>query len=397
MDQDTPTIAAKTAVEMKTTRQPDAPKPVKGQADADASAQAAAPSAPTRRRRAGRMLALASAIVAVAGLYLYWNYAKHFESTDDAFIAARQFAVEPKVSGYITAVPVTDNQHVKAGDVIARIEQDDYRIALEQAQAKVAAAQASIDNADAQIAMQDATIAQTTAQVAAQTATVKFAEQQDSRYEALSKHGYGSVQDAQQYSSQYKAAMASQEAAQQALVVSQRQLGVMKAQRASAVASLKQANTELDQAKLNLSYTTVVAAQDGRVAQLSAAVGQYVQAGSALAMFVPDQVWVTANFKETQIDHMRPGQPVTMSIDAYPDLDLKGTVESVQPGSGTAFSLLPAQNATGNYVKITQRVPVKIAFDKPPETITLGPGMSVEPSVRIDPNPSLIERIWSFE
>ena len=175
--------------------------------------------------------------------------------------------------------------------------------------------------------------------------------------------------------------------AQAALTVAQRQINSLKAQRSSAEASLAQANAQRDQAQLNLSYTTVAAAQAGRIVDLTAAVGQFAQAGTNLTMFVPDEIWVTANFKETQLAHMRPGQPVTMRIDAYPDRVIRGHVASIQPGSGTAFSLLPAENATGNYVKVVQRVPVKIVIDNPPADVALGPGMSVVPTVRVDPSP----------
>jgi membrane fusion protein (multidrug efflux system) len=168
------------------------------------------------------------------------------------------------------------------------------------------------------------------------------------------------------------------------LHLAQRQVEALKAQRKSAVASLAQAQAQRDQAQLNLSYTTVRAAQPGRVVNLSAAVGQLAQPGTNLTMFVPDEIWVTANFKETQLDRMRPGEPVTLKIDGYPGKAIRGHVDSVQPGSGTAFSLLPAQNATGNYVKIVQRVPVKIIMDDPPTDLPLGPGMSVVPTVRID-------------
>jgi membrane fusion protein (multidrug efflux system) len=148
-----------------------------------------------------------------------------------------------------------------------------------------------------------------------------------------------------------------------------------------------------DQAQLNLSYTTVTAAQAGRVVDLGAAAGQFAPQATALAMFVPDEIWVTANYKETQLDAMRPGQAVTLNIDSYPERTIRGHVASVQPGSGTAFSLLPAENATGNYVKIVQRVPVKIVMDNPPSDVALGPGMSVVPTVRMDPTPSLFERL----
>jgi membrane fusion protein, multidrug efflux system len=332
-------------------------------------------------------------VLALAGGYAYWSYASHFESTDDAFIAARQSALAPKVSGYITAVPVTDNQHVQAGDVIARIDDRDYRTALAQAEAQVAAAHASIENIDAQLDVQQAQINANQAQVDQAQAALVFAEQQAARYEHLEQTGYGTVQNAQQYTSQLHQQQAALASAQATLKLAQRQVEALKAQRNSAVASLGQAEAQRDQAELNLSYTTVTAAQPGRVVNLSAAVGQFAQAGTNLTMFVPDQIWVTANFKEIQLDHMRPGDPVTLAIDAYPERKIHGHVESVQPGSGTAFSLLPAQNATGNYVKIVQRVPVKIVMDDPPTDVALGPGMSVVPTVRIDPTPSLLERL----
>jgi membrane fusion protein (multidrug efflux system) len=329
----------------------------------------------------------------LAGAYLYWDHARHFESTDDAFIAARQFPVAPKVSGYLTAVPVTDNQHVAAGDVIARIDDRDYRTALAQAEAQVDGAQANIANIDAQIAVQQAQVAASVSQVQQQQAGLTFAQQQASRYSNLAKDGWGTVQDAQQYTSQQRESEATLRSAQSAVVAAARQLAVLKAQRSTAEANLAQANAQRDQAQLNLSYTTVVAAQPGRVVQLGAAVGQYAQPGTALTMFVPDDIWVVANFKENQLDHMRPGQPVMLHIDAYPEHTVLGNVASVQPGSGTAFSLLPAENATGNYVKIVQRVPVKLILDNPPADVALGPGMSVVPTVRVDPTPSLVERL----
>jgi membrane fusion protein (multidrug efflux system) len=332
-------------------------------------------------------------ILGAAGGYVYWDYSSHFQSTDDAFIAARQFAVAPKVSGYITAVPVTDNQHVAAGDVIARIDQRDYRVALEQAKAQVASAQAGIRNIDAQISTQEAQIASSKAQVDQVQAALVFAQQQAARYQDLAKKGFGTVQNAQQFTSQLNQQQAALQSAQSNLKLAQRQVESLKAQRESAVASLEQAKAQRDQAQLNLDYTTVTAAQPGRIVQLGAAVGQYAQAGTSLTMFVPDEIWVAANFKETQLGAMRPGQPVTLTIDAYPDRTIRGHVASVQPGSGTAFSLLPAQNATGNFVKIVQRVPVKIVLDDPPTDVALGPGMSVVPTVHINPAPSLYQRL----
>jgi membrane fusion protein (multidrug efflux system) len=359
---------------------------------------------PTEQPRTGlfRRRPVVSAIGAVllasvlGGGYLYVDYAGHFQSTDDAFIAARQSSLAPKVSGYITAVPVTDNQHVAAGDVIALIDDRDYRIALQQAQAQVAAAQASIENIDAQLNVQQAQISANEAQVDQAQAALVFAEQQAARYDHLEQTGYGTVQNAQQYTSQLHQQQAALSSAQATLKLAQRQMEALKAQRNSALASLAQAQAQRDQAQLNLSYTTVTAAQPGRVANLGAAVGQFAQPGTNLITFVPDQIWVTANFKEIQLDRMRPGERVMLKIDAYPGRAIRGHVDSVQPGSGTAFSLLPAQNATGNYVKIVQRVPVKIVMDNPPDDVALGPGMSVVPTARVDATPSLVERLGRF-
>jgi membrane fusion protein, multidrug efflux system len=330
---------------------------------------------------------------AAGGGYLYLDSARHYESTDDAFVAARQFAIAPKVAGYLSAVPVTDNQHVAAGDVIARIDDRDYRTALAQAEAQVASAQASIENIDAQLAVQQSQVAQNAAQVQQQQANLAYADQQRARYDTLAKDGWGTVQDAQNWTSQQHQGQAQLDAARNAFVAAAKQVSVLKAQRAASEANLAQAQAQRDQARLNLSYTVVTAAQPGRVVQLAGAVGQYAQAGTALSMFVPDDIWVTANFKETQLDSMRPGDKVALHIDAYPGRPIQGHVASVQPGSGTAFSLLPAENATGNYVKIVQRVPVKLVLDNMPTDVALGPGMSVVPTVRVDPSPSLVEKL----
>lgn len=339
------------------------------------------------------LLALIAAISA-GGLYL--DYSAHFATTDDAFIAARQFAVAPKVPGYLTAVPVTDNQHVVQGDVIARIDQRDYRVALAQAEAAIAAAQATIANIAAQIEVQKAQIDASETQVKLSEARLVYAQQQAERYGTLTKEGWASHQTGELAISELYQQQAAVSNAQANVTVARRQLSALEAQRSTAQANLQEAEAKRDQASLDLSYTTVTAAQPGRVVQLGAAVGQLAQAGTALSMFVPDQIWVVANFKETQLDAMRPGQPVRFEIDAYPGREMHGHVASVQPGSGTAFSLLPAENATGNYVKIVQRVPVKVVIDHAPTDVALGPGMSVVPTVRTDLTPSLYERLRSW-
>jgi len=222
--------------------------------------------------------------------WLYWDYAQHFESTDDAFIASRQFGVAAKITGYIIAVPVTDNQHVAAGDVIARIDDRDYRIAVEQAQAQVATAQANIQNFDAQITVQQGQINANQAQVEQAEANLVLARQEATRYQSLAQKGAGTVESAQQYASQLHQQEAALKSAQAALSVAQRQIETLKAQRNGALASLAQAQAQRDQAELNLSYTTVTAAQAGRVVNLTAAVGLFAQPGANLAMFVPDEM-----------------------------------------------------------------------------------------------------------
>jgi membrane fusion protein, multidrug efflux system len=293
-----------------------------------------------RRRPVALGIAALAFVPTAAAAYLYWDYSRHFESTDDAFIAARQFLIEPKIAGYITAVPVTDNEHVAAGAVIARIDERDYRAMVDQARAQLAHDQAVLDQAQRNLAR---------LQMLGKTNSI--AQQQ------VDDQGYLVEQD-------------------------------------KATVAVDQAN--LDTAKLNLSHTTIEAAQAGRVVNLTAAVGQFAQAGTALTTFVPDKTWVTANFKETQLDAMRPGQPVTLTIDAYPDRAVRGHVVSIQPGSGTAYSLLPPENATGNWVKVVQRVPVKIVMDNLPADAAVGPGLSVEATVRVNPHPSLYERLRNW-
>ncbi|PPQ37923.1 membrane fusion protein, multidrug efflux system [Rhodoblastus acidophilus] len=384
------------APETKRTAPPDGDRPAADQTDAGAapSDHDDKPGRGFVRRRPVASAFGALLIVGALGAgYLWWDESSHFQSTDDAFIASRPVALAPKVSGYVTEVPVTDNEHLGKGAVIARIDPRDYRVALEQAEAQVGAAQANIKNIDAQIAVQQAQIAANEAQVDQAQATLVFARQQSARYEQLAQRGAGSVQNAQQFNAQSAQQQAALKTAQAGVEVARRQVESLRAQRLSAQASLAQAQAQADQARLNLSYTTVAAAEPGRVVNLTAEPGEFAATGANLAMFVPDEIWVTANFKENQLDAMRAGQKATFEIDAYPGRTITGHVESIQPGSGTAFSLLPAQNATGNYVKIVQRVPVKIVIDAPPADVTLGPGMSVVPSVRVDASPSLYERL----
>ncbi len=335
-------------------------------------------------RRHWLLLILAAAVLFIGGAvgYNWWRDYSKYETTDDAFIQARFFTVSPKVAGYIVDVPVTDNQEVKAGDTLAVIDDRDYKTALASANAQLQQAEAAVPNIDAQIAAQRAQITEAQAQIKNANAALKFAQEQNDRAQHLARTGAGTVENAQQTQSQLLQAQAAADQAMAALTAAQKQLAALDAQRISAKASIEQAKASRDQAQLNVGYTVVKADQAGRVTQLTAAKGQYAQAGQSLMTIVPDPLWVVANFRETQISGMHPGQPVDIHVDAYPNRTFKGHVDSIQSGSGTAFSLLPAENATGNFVKVVQRVPVKIDFNKKPDVV-MGPGMSVEPWVHL--------------
>jgi membrane fusion protein (multidrug efflux system) len=321
------------------------------------------------RQRRGLTLAIViGSAIAILAIVLWWLHARNYESTDDAFIDTRTVQISAQVAAAIVDVPVTDNQSVEAGTELVRLDDRDYIAQRDQNKANV-------DNLIAQIVAQEAKIDQADKQVAQAQAMLTFAQQEAERYQRLAQQGSGTVEAAQQYHSNFLQAQASLAAAQANATATRKQETVLKAQ-------LESARAQLDQAQTNLSRTIITAPVAGRVTQLTAAKGAYAAVGQALMMFVPRDVWVTANFKETQLDLMRPGQPVDIEVDAYPDQTFAGHVDSVQAGSGTAFSLLPAENATGNYVKIVQRVPVKIVFNKPP-AVLLGPGMSVVPTVKV--------------
>jgi membrane fusion protein, multidrug efflux system len=328
---------------------------------------------------------VAVVVVAIVGYFAWLIYFHPYESTDDAFVDARSFSLAAKVSGYVDEVPVTDNQHVQAGDIILKIDPRDYQIALDQANGQVGVAKASVASAEAQIASSGASIDEAKAQQNSSAAALQYAQDESTRQQQLVKTGAGTIQTSQQATSQLRQAQANFAQAEASVTSALKNKASAEAQKASAVATLLQAQAQVEEAQQNLKYTTIVAAQPGRVVRLSGAKGQYLDAGQSISMFVPDDIWITANFKETQLTDMRPGQPVAVTLDAYPDHQLRGKVVSVQPGSGTAFSLLPAENATGNYVKVTQRVPVKIVLDSWPSDVSIGPGMSVLPTVTVRP------------
>lgn len=330
-------------------------------------------------------LALALLTGASAAAYYghdYITHGRYLESTDDAYVKADSTIVAPKIAGYIDDVVVRDNEHVTAGQVLARIDDRDFRAALAQAQAGIDAARAAIRNLDAQIVLQDALIAQASAAVAASQATLAFADADSERYRELLKTGSGTVQRAQQTESIRGQASAQLQRDQAGLLAAQRKIVVLHTEREQGLAQLERAQAQEQQAQLNLSYTVITSPVDGNVGARTLRVGQFVAAGTQLMAVVPLHAsYVVANFKETQLTFVRDGQPVRIRVDGFPGVKLTGHVDSLSPASGLEFALLPPDNATGNFTKIVQRIPVKIVLDPSPLAGQLRAGMSVEPTV----------------
>ena len=334
-------------------------------------------------KRAALALVLALGIAGAADFgYGYLTHGRYLETTDDAYVKADSTIISPKVSGYIAQVLVGDNEKVKAGQLLAVIDDRDFRTALDQANADVAASEAAVRNLDAQITLQQPVIEQGTADVAAAEANLKFAQEEQQRYDGLMKTGSGTIQRAQQTDAALREKVAQLQHGKSGLLAAQRKVDVLTTDRAKAVAQLDHARAVAQQAELNLSYTKISAPVDGTVGARSLRVGQFVQAGTQLMAVVPlEAVYVVANFKETQLTHVRDGQPVEIRIDGFHETRLRGHVDSLSPASGLEFALLPPDNATGNFTKIVQRVPVKIVLDDHTLSGLLRPGMSAEPTV----------------
>lgn len=352
------------------------------------AAAAAAVEAPKKNgRKAIKRAVIAAALlagVAFAGDfgYRYWTVGRFIESTDDAYVKADYTTVAPKVAGYIKQVLVNDNDTVKAGQVLARIDDRDFQAALSQAKADVKAAEAAVTNLDAQISLQQSIIAQARATLDASQASLTFAQSDADRASRLITNGAGTQSRAEQSQSLKDQAAAAVERDRAAVVAAENKVPVLQTQREQALAQRDRAVAAASQAELNLSYTDIVAAVDGTVGARSIRVGQYVTSGTQLMAVVPlHAVYVVANFKETQLTFVRPGQTVEIKVDSFPDIAIKGHVDSVSPASGLEFSLLPPDNATGNFTKIVQRIPVKIVIDDERLAGLLRSGMSVIPDI----------------
>jgi len=340
---------------------------------------------PGMRRRT--LLLTGGAILLIIGAVWglrWWTVGRFIESTDDAYLQADSVTIAPKVSGYVAEVYVADNQSVKAGEPLVRLDRRQYQAVLEQANATIAARRADIERGAAELLQQQASIAQARAQLQGARSAESHAIEEVKRYEPLVATGAETKEklaDLQNERAQAAATVAADVAAVQA---AERQPAATQAQVDQARAQLEAAEASFRQAQLDTQDTVIRSTLDGRVGDRTVRVGQYAQPGTRLMTIVPVQdVYLEANFKETQIGLMRPGQPATIHVDALPGIDLHGTVISFSPGTGSQFAMLPPQNATGNFTKIVQRMPVRIHIDAGLETRqVLVPGLSV--TVHVD-------------
>ncbi|WP_448140329.1 HlyD family secretion protein [Sphingopyxis fribergensis] len=307
------------------------------------------------------------------------------ETTLDAYVAADFTLVAPKIAGLVDNVFVEDNQGVTAGQALATIDDRDFRAALAAAEADVEAAKAEIANLDAEIARQPSLIAQAAAAVRANAATTTFARANASRYRNLSNDGAGTIQEQQQSVAQLSQSLANGQRDTAALDTARGQLPVLQAARTKAVAGLRRAEAQRDQARLNLSYTVIRAPIAGVVGRRSIRPGAYVDIGSVLLAIVPtSRAYIVANFQESQIGRMRLRQPATITVDSFPSLELRGHVESLAPATDVTFAPIQPDNATGNFTKIVQRIPVKILLEpKQDGAALLRVGMSVTPVIDV--------------
>jgi len=336
-----------------------------------------------KKRTLTALFVLTVAVLIVTG-YWWWKQSA-YESTDDAFIAGHVAQVSPRVAGRVLEVLVTDNQMVAADAVLLKLDPAPFQVKEDQAKANLREAEERLKEAHSQLTAQKALAEQAKADVASADAQAGNAAMDLARYNRLITSGAVSKQARDNADTLARTSAAALQAARKRAASAEAQAMLAATQIKTAEAVVEKSRAALEQTSLDLAYTQVKAGVAGRVTVKAVEPGDYVQAGQTVLNLVQDDIWVVANFKETQLTRMRPGQAVTVTVDAYPDRELKGRVDSIQAGTGAAFSLLPPQNASGNYVKVVQRVPVKIVLDALPKDagLALAPGMSVVPQVKV--------------
>jgi membrane fusion protein, multidrug efflux system len=344
-------------------------------------------------RRAARRWVFGAGIALISGAavwygWSWWTVGRFIESTDDAYVGGEVTTISSKVAGFVDTVAIADNQAVKAGDLLVKLDDRDYRAQLAHAEASVAAQEATLANLEANARLQQAMIAQASAEIAATAAELDRAQNDVDRYRTLAASRYASLQRFQQADADYKKALAADRKAHAALEAAERQLDVIGTQKQQTRAARDEAVANHDLARLNLSYTEIRSPIDGVVGNRAVRVGAYATVGAQLLAVVPTQgLWIDANFKENQLAHIRARQSVEITADALPGITLSGVVASLAPATGAQFSVIPPENATGNFTKIVQRVPVRILLEgSVAELATLRPGLSVVARVSERPN-----------
>lgn len=350
------------------------------------SDESPAKQSPLKSRKVRLGLLIGAIVLAAAGLWWYLDYesrGKYMQGTNDAFVQADSVVIAPKIAGYIDRVFVSENQAVRAGQPLVLLDPRDYRAQASQIQAQIEASRATADTVRAQVGEQQAALTQAQAQLSAANSDVAFASQEVARYQPLAATGAESRERLAQLRNQLKQAQAVAATRRAAVVAAQRRFGTLDSQIEQALSQARAGEAQLEAANVTLESTTLRASVGGKVGDLAVRVGQFVQPGTRLMTLVPvEKLYIEANFKETQVGLMRVGQPASIEVDALPGVELRGHVASFAPGTGAQFSVLPPQNATGNFTKIVQRVPVRIALDATPQVRRLlVPGMSVEVTV----------------
>jgi membrane fusion protein, multidrug efflux system len=347
------------------------------------------PDIPPERRRfyhnpAFRIFFMVVCLLAVVG-GIYWLHVRHFEDTDDAYIDGHTIPISPQISALVSAVHIDDNQFVHKGDLLIELDPTDYQAALAQAQGSEASAKGKLEQARAGVAVAQSAVAQAKAELDAAQVNFDISNRDLQRYQGLDERAKSQQQlDTATATQKTAASQVAQAKAHQASA--EAQVSSANANVVAAEGDHQKAQADTNRAQINLGYCRIVASSDGRVTGKNVDAGMYVTSSTQLFVLVPANVWVIANFKETQLDHMQPGQPVKIKVDAYPDRNFHGTVQSIQSGTGSRFSVIPSENATGNFVKVVQRIPVKITFDTDVNSDPahlLAPGMSVEPTVQV--------------
>ena len=337
---------------------------------------------PSYKKKRVIVPAITAVIFFLAGIY-FMIHSIYYQSTDDAFVEGHIVSIAPRVSGPVEQMLIDDNMPVKKGQLLIVIDPNDYEVKLAQTKAKLAEAKAALNISEKDITRSKSELQESSHDVASTSSKLDFAKKDYKRYSEMYKEGISSKQDYDSSKTGLTVAKSNYRSAMEKEKASKAMLESAKAKKEASIADIERLEAEVKECELNLSYTKIYAPQDGLITNRSVEKGNYVQVAQPMFAIVPEKVWVVANFKETQLTNMKKGQPVQIKIDTYPGKKFKGHVDSIQRATGAKASLFPPENAVGSYVKIVQRVPVKIVFDEDISKYNIVPGMSVVPEVKV--------------